>query len=548
MTDETQRIFNLLQTATKAIADSNVWRYFLKTAAWHFKYSFNDQILIFTQKSTATACASMDDWVNKTKRWVNKNASPIALVRENGNQYYLKYVFDISDTNSFGNREINLWQYDNCYEKAVINTLEKSFGKLKCATTDIDAIICAANNAVNDRKNEYLRDLKYVKGNSFLSGLDNVNLDVRFRQTAAASVAYMIMQRMGLQPENTFEGYDFQYIRDFNTVETMNILGNAVSTISEDILRNISKTIHFERKKFAEKENIVYNENNKENNIVQEERTDKNDRSSIIHENRGLQNTKFDSTNKNISNRQIRNVEENIPERTPSESILNSNDEGRTSETFGGDRQIDDTTSTDDSQSDGKSRGIDGGIESDRPVIMDEQNEQYSPFSGGNRLIQNGVQLSIFDMPLPTEEEQKEYIMKAEQARSSAFSMSQQIIDEILTTGNNDVDSIIKICIQYSKNKSAAENIDFLKNEYGIGGKGFIFDGNKVSIWWNDEGIRVAYGERANGRGELLPWERIDKRIGELLEIGRLAPQESIDKMDAFERKQAADSFFESFR
>ena len=31
MTDETQRIFNLLQTATKAIADSNVWRYFLKT-------------------------------------------------------------------------------------------------------------------------------------------------------------------------------------------------------------------------------------------------------------------------------------------------------------------------------------------------------------------------------------------------------------------------------------------------------------------------------------------------------------------------------------
>ena len=50
MTDETQRIFNLLQTATKAIADSNVWRYFLKTAAWHFKYSFNDQILSQRQR------------------------------------------------------------------------------------------------------------------------------------------------------------------------------------------------------------------------------------------------------------------------------------------------------------------------------------------------------------------------------------------------------------------------------------------------------------------------------------------------------------------
>lgn len=77
--------------------------------------------------------------------------------------------------------------------------------------------------------------------------------------------------------------------------------------------------------------------------------------------------------------------------------------------------------STDDSQSDGKSRGIDGGIESDRPVIMDEQNEQYSPFSGGNRLIQNGVQLSIFDMPLPTEEEQKEYIMESGASKKLRF-------------------------------------------------------------------------------------------------------------------------------
>lgn len=37
MTDETQRIFNLMQNSMQAISDSNVWRYFLKTAAWHFK-------------------------------------------------------------------------------------------------------------------------------------------------------------------------------------------------------------------------------------------------------------------------------------------------------------------------------------------------------------------------------------------------------------------------------------------------------------------------------------------------------------------------------
>ncbi len=563
MTDETQRIFNLMQTSIQAISDSDVWRYFLRTAAWHFKYPFNDQVLIFAQKSEATACAGMDDWVNKTHRWVKKDARPIALVRENGSQYYLEYVFDISDTSNFSKREIKLWQYDNRYESAVIQTLERSFGKLKVKTSDIDAIICVANNAVNDRKDDYLRDLKYVKGDSLLSGLDNVNLDLRFRQTAAASVAYMIMQRMGLQPDSTFDEYDFQYIRDFNTVETMSILGNAVSTIAEDALRDIAKTIHFEQKKFAEKENSVYNENNKEKNSVQEERTDKNDRSGNIHESRRLQHAQSHSTDRGISDRQIRNVAEDVPERTPPEPVLNTDDEGRTSETSGGDRQRGNPAGTDDSRADGESGGIDRGNEIDRPVIMDGTNEQLSPFSGGNRIVGNGVQLSIFDMVLPTEAEQKEYIMKAEQARSSAFFMPQQIIDEVLTTGGNDKDSVIKICVQYSKNKSSAENIEFLKDEYGIGGKGFIFDGNKVSVWWNGagrmgeqwseterpaSGIRIAYGERANGRGELISWERAEKRIGELLELGRFAPQETLDGMDEFERMSVARDFWELHR
>ena len=35
------------------------WLSFLKTASWNFKYSFNDQILIFAQRPNATACAEM---------------------------------------------------------------------------------------------------------------------------------------------------------------------------------------------------------------------------------------------------------------------------------------------------------------------------------------------------------------------------------------------------------------------------------------------------------------------------------------------------------
>ncbi|MGM9936179.1 MAG: hypothetical protein ACI38A_02440, partial [Candidatus Ornithomonoglobus sp.] len=117
-----------------------------------------------------------------------------------------------------------------------------------------------------------------------------------------------------------------------------------------------------------------------------------------------------------------------------------------------------------------------------------------------------------------------------------------------MTTGGNDRDSVQKICVQYSKNKSAEDNIAFLKKEYGTGGKGFQFDNSKVSVWWDESGMRIAYGDRAIGRGELITWDRVDKRIGELLETGRFAPQETLDGLNEFERRTAATSFYEMYR
>lgn len=113
----------------------------------------------------------MSDWVNKTHRWVNKDAKPIALVRENGSQYYLDYVFDISDTNSFSKREIKLWKYDDRYESAVMQTLERSLGDIANANNIRDAIINASYSAVEDRKADYLHDLKYARRDSFYRDL-----------------------------------------------------------------------------------------------------------------------------------------------------------------------------------------------------------------------------------------------------------------------------------------------------------------------------------------------------------------------------------------
>lgn len=148
----------------------------------------------------------MEIWNRNLHRWINKGAKGIALLRENGNRYHLDYVFDVADTNSSYNREVSLWQYDERYENAVIETLSNSFGDLKVDVTVRDAVICAVHNAVQDNEADYLNELKYAKENSFLEGLDDVNLNLRFRQTAETSAAYMIMQRMNLR--DMFDEYE----------------------------------------------------------------------------------------------------------------------------------------------------------------------------------------------------------------------------------------------------------------------------------------------------------------------------------------------------
>lgn len=412
----------------------------------------------------------------------------------------------------------------------------------------------AAHNAVEDSKADYISELKYARKDSFLEGLDSVNIDVEFQRTAENSVAYMILERMEIDADDYFTFEDFPHIMDFNTPDTLSLLGNAVSSISEQALREIAATIRAEIKKdrkiFAKSENTKYNIDKDKNNIV-EERTDNNVREHNLQTGGRLSNSRPQTAAGGQTDRQIRKNEGEISETEQEQQLHNDAADGNTERASGGNRQDSNRTGGENSVADGESGGRERGTESRRPDEVDTADEQPQTFSGRNRVSGNSTQLSLFDLLIPTEEEQQNIIREAERLTfGSAFSMPQQIIDEVLTSGANNKDSILNICTEYSKDKSSAENIAFLKNEYGTGGKGFIFDGNKVSVWWNDDGIKIAYGDSAvtSNLGELITWEKADSRIKELLELGRYAPQETLDKISEFEYKKAARTFYEMYR
>lgn len=550
MASKLQNISALSNEIGKSLADYENWTAFLKSAAWQYKYPFQDQILIYAQRPDATACASIDVWNKKLKAWINRGSKGIALLREGDRGKYLDYVFDISDTHTSGS-PIRLWQYNSRFDNAIIETLENSFGELKSKNSITDAIISAAQNAVEDSKSDYLSELKYAKENSFLDGLDELNIDVEFQQTAEVSIAYIVLQRLGINADNIFEREDFPHIMNFNTIPALSVLGNAVSSISEETLRGISETIRAEvreeiqnRKNFAENKNAVYNESKENTPTKINERTDSYDRDNL-HTSERILDSELDNGTDGSTDRQIRADEAEISQTTPTEPIHEPDDNGQNNGASAGGTDISDRTDTDDSEKVGTDRGRERGTESERSDDVGRTDEQPTPFSGRSRTAGGSLQLSLFDL-IPTEEQQRETVQRAaHEIFGAAFSMPRQIIDEVLCDGSLNPQSRLDICIEFSKNKSLADKSEFLKSLYGTSGKGFVVDGRNVSAWWSEQGIRISYGNTANiNTAQLISWEDAAKRIDELLDLGRYAPSSVLLQMRSYELKKAADAFW----
>ena len=87
------------QTAHDITNSVNGWKNYLTTASRLYRYPFDEQLLIYAQRPDATACASMELWNSRMRRWVRPKSKGIALIRKDGGgRPHLEYVFDVSDT------------------------------------------------------------------------------------------------------------------------------------------------------------------------------------------------------------------------------------------------------------------------------------------------------------------------------------------------------------------------------------------------------------------------------------------------------------------
>ena len=634
------------ETLTQISKNPDDWMSFLECAAMNYKYPFNDQVLIYAQRPEAVACAKIEAWNKQVGRWVNRGAKGIALLSEDNGYTNLRYVFDIADTNSKFGKSFRLWSVPKPYEVDIIESLENKYGELEDKSSLGLAIKSVSKILVEDNMQDYLEDLKFYRENSSLEPMTDEAVQLLFQNALENSIAFSMIKRCGLNPNDYFTNEDFTPILAFDSYETITRLGVATSEISEMGIREIYNTIKKLRineinkiRTFDIDKDLSYDVSESRETVERRNNDEYN-----LHTQRGLRDTRpSDTREQDSSGGQIRNDEVKVLEREQEISIHDSINEQSTSRTLDEYSRSSNGESRTDSIRNESQREDNRTNETTRPYEMDRLNEQLEDISRGDsseridlrlnnydpsqskthyvvvdekinqilsttphlrksnkeikdfiqnekdvtkraeylkgifnkdytgvivddqmygyKTFDNGIlfwkgnflsrdtesfvswedltyhydamillnQLNDRIDPLPSVTDQLSFIDENNEKAVSDLEFTQEFVDRYLTEQHRDTK--FSIYEQFSKSLSTENNINYLKNLYGISGATSTIKGAGIGVNTDYKGVRFNRGYfDASAKEQLFKWNYIEKRIKTLIHEDRYLNSKELEE------------------
>ena len=583
------------RTAHAVTRDAESWKRYLTTASRLHKYRFDEQLLIYAQRPDATACAEMELWNNTMRRWVKPQSTGIALIYKDGmGKPKLRYVYDVADTRPVrGAKMPYLWEVSQEKYAAVTETLERLYGP--SGKTDFgDQLMEQASRAVNAVYRDDLTDLSYDTKDSLLEELDDLNLEVRYKNLLTASVQYTVLTRCGLDPSDYLEDEDLWGISEFSTPAVLHYLGDATSRVSMELLEEISRAIKtYDREQAKNNQKISekplakspvtpYTKGTGKFNAVKRESKERSidyDRTDIQAGGRlpdpGPGSGRSGGPGEDAPG-QVRDAAGDFSGGTsPREVHLDAADRPAVSPSAG-DRpagagaggpnsgRVEGAERRGRSDESPRSDGLGPGGEQlhgpgggDRPggdrLSVNPESEEPAAGEQPAAFASAEPDLSLFHL-FPTVEEQIENIAQAQaeewqaaqrQAPATAGLVPSAVIGRALTSGGNKAHSIEHIVAFFQKGPSGSAAASFMEKEFGEGGKGVRIDGQEYALWFNREGFRVAPGRSAFGPGStLVSWANAAAMTDGLLRDGMFATQDKIDAAPDNEVRELAEKLW----
>lgn len=499
MTRKEREITELyLQTIKEISSNADNWLSFLKRASYNYKYRFDEQVLIYAQRPDATAVAETKDWNVKLKRWINKNSKYIALMTEKDGNLGLRFVYDVSDTNSnVYHRKFKLWTAEEKYHKEIIETLEDRFGKMENSDNLPFAIMSTCFNIINDNMQDYLDELKEIVGDSELSKLEGQELETTFLETLMYSTIALTMSRCGINVEEFVPKDYFSNIEKFNTFETMNILGTATRDFSKEITLEIAEVVINLQK---EEKNKIYTFDNDKQKVYDE--IIKNMKGSVANENNIQRRLQDSSTREQIQESrvgEIRNNEVELPKREQERNVHNTTYEQQTERTFDNNRADSQRENSNNNRTNEETTEYNGRNESRQSNGMDSTDEQYKGHSRTDSNKGTNTNVSV-----------------EEEAKSNASFFNYLNIIDILKNAPNVIknrDEIDNYISKFDSNINQLEedkNINYFKNILGNAYTEFYFDNERVGYVASEYALTLWRGSYLQREEEIsISWGKV---------------------------------------
>ena len=544
------------QTLAEFAASPEKWTSFLDTAARLYKYDFKSQVLIWSQRPDATACAELPLWNERLHRRVNRGSNGIGIVDNSSGQPRIKYLFDISDTSP---RDPSvappyIWQMRPDAQDTVLDGISAALGEDMHTEFDFPINLYLSAQCFADKKaSEYT---------------DNTDL-IRI---AVKSTAYSVLQRCGFEPS--------QYISDIPTgnlsPNELALVGQITQEASETALRSIEQTMKnldgcklfrfTTRKRIAEQPSMLYNkgtervsEPTKEGAVIDGKTAEE----SILPRGTGRQDApRSGKAGVRRMGRSASEVHEAVPA-GGTDGVASELRAEPLSEQAGSPRdgqiRVTGSAESETAQSNGRT-------ERTRPDAVDRSDGQHSARSDadnrGNLHLLNSQTAAEPEKPAAVSFEQMSLTDTPDVFQSNTQpaaepdvfqwntpDVSDEVINRVLTAGSNSTHSRERIAAFFMQpNISMADAAAFLRREYRVGGAGVRVHNIDHSLWFDSNGLRIARGhDTRTPRAAVLTYEDAANRISTLLKNGQYASAAELTDAKPNEYRELASEIWHTY-
>lgn len=570
---------NILRQAHQAIADvadnADSWRAFLRSAAYTTHYAFPNQALIYSQRPGATMLADIDTWNRAAGRWVNRGAHGVASLGTGNMAGNVRYLFDIKDTHPAGKASKPLgWQITDANRYPTLQALqEKHSAESLPEIFGLQAALFVAQYG-----KQLDADLQNAVIGSTLEWAKPQEQTAIFANLITQSAVYMAAVRCGLGdsavPQDAFADID-----RFDTESAVLALGNAVNRAGRQMFAEIGAVVK-SIDSVAKTQPKQYDENVSKTNQqeVQDHGYDESERVS------GTQDG--NEGNAQTAGRQNRSAAGEVPAREPLPAVRQDAAGRDTVQRPETDRAaLLGAGGADHHEAAGQQPGT--GQEQ-RPVGLDGAHEQSASAGGGtgdahrdepvntepttaeSEPSPSAVSVSDeIELPesvgrgnlaeetaaaigLPSLEQQQETIRQLQPRASwqppikdDGTHIDEQDIVDVLVIGSGFCEGRFRIQEFFSATvlPTVKEQADWLKKEYGIGGRTWDFrDGERGFLDYDAKGLRIKRYASDNDPDyfRLLPWNEVARRLHLLVHNDQYLDENNKQGYEKWEAEQQA--------